>query len=186
MTSYRRNFILGGSFFFTVNLAERKLPLLTERLELLRLAFRETRQQHPFTIEAIVVLPDHLHTVWTMPEGDADFPTRWRLIKSMFSRNLANRERISPSRLAKNERGIWQRRYWEHTIKDEIDFARHIDYIHINPVKHGLVGRVCDWAPSSFHHFVKRGIYPADWAGDISQDGSKYGERSRLRELGNE
>jgi len=177
MTSYRRNFVLGGTFFFTVNLAERRLSLLTEHLGLLRSAFRETRRRHPFMIDAIVVLPDHLHTVWTMPEGDADFSTRWRLIKSMFSRGLVSGEQISPSRLAKGERGIWQRRYWEHAIKDETDFTRHVDYVHINPVKHGLVNRVCDWAPSSFHQFVKRGICPADWAGDISQDGCDYGEK---------
>jgi len=178
MTSYRRNFVPGGSFFFTVNLAERKRSLLTDNIELLRAAFREVRQRHPFTIDAIVVLPDHIHTVWTMPENEANFSTRWRLIKSMFSRSLAHGERISPSRLAKGERGIWQRRYWEHTIRDETDFERHIDYIHINPVKHGLVDRVCDWEPSSFHHYVRLRIYPVDWAGDFSQDGDQFGERS--------
>jgi len=112
-----------------------------------------------------------------MPEDDADFATRWRLIRSTFSRNLASNERISPSRTAKCERGIWQRRYWEHTIRDETDFARYIDYVHINPVKHGLVKRVCDWAPSSFHRHVKLGIYPADWAGDLSEEDSQFGER---------
>jgi putative transposase len=106
MTSYRRNFIAGGSFFFTVNLAERRLRLLTGHIDELRKAFRETRRRHPFTIDAIVVLPDHLHTVWTMPEGDADFATRWRLIKSAFSRRLPAGERISGSRATKGERGI--------------------------------------------------------------------------------
>jgi putative transposase len=177
MTAYRRNFIPGGSFFFTVNLTERKLSLLTDHIELLRAAFRETRQRHPFTIDAIVVLPEHLHTVWTMPKGDANFATRWRLIKSTFSRGLAGGERISPSRIAKGERGIWQRRYWEHTIRSEADLARHIDYIHINPVKHGLVERVGDWGPSSFHHYVKLGVYPSDWAGDLSQSDHQFGER---------
>ena len=151
MTGYRRNFIAGGSFFFTVNLAERRLRLLTQHIDELRSAFRETRRQHPFTIDAIVVLPDHLHTVWTLPEGDADFATRWRLIKSAFSRSLPTGERISDSRAAKGERGVWQRRYWEHTIRDENDFAGHVDYVHINPVKHGLVTRVRDWPHSSFH-----------------------------------
>ena len=177
MTSYRRNFVPGGSFFFTVNLVERKRSLLTDHISLLREAFRGIRQRHPFTIDAIVILPEHLHTVWTMPVGDADFATRWRLIKSAFSRQLAHEERISPSRLAKGERGIWQRRYWEHTIRDESDFIRHIDYIHINPVKHGWVKRVSDWAPSSFHHYVKFGVYPADWAGDFSRDDGQFGER---------
>jgi putative transposase len=177
MTSYRRNFIPGGSFFFTVNLADRKLALLTAHIELLREAFRKTRQRHPFTVDAIVILPDHIHAIWTMPEGDADFATRWRLIKSTFSRNLSVDEPISESRAAKRERGIWQRRYWEHTIRDEDDFARHVDYIHINPLKHGLVDRVREWEASSFQRYVKLGVYPIDWAGDASQDGRLYGER---------
>jgi putative transposase len=177
MTSYRRNFVPGGSFFFTVNLANRKLALLTEHIDLLREAFRETRRRHLFTIDAIVVLPNHLHAVWTMPEGDADFATRWRLIKSAFSRRLSDGEPISPSRAAKQERGIWQRRYWEHTIRDQGDFARHVDYVHINPLKHGLVGRVREWEASSFHRYVKLGVYPTDWASDVSQDGRLYGER---------
>ena len=165
MTSYRRNFVPGGTFFFTVNLAERRLSLLTERIELLRAAFRETRRRHPFLIDAIVVLPDHLHTVWTMRSGDTDYATRWRLIKSMFSRNLLGGERISPSRLAKSERGIWQRRYWEHTIRDERDYEKHVDYCHINPLKHRLVAAVRDWPFSTFHRDVQAGLYPPDWAG---------------------
>ena len=177
MTTYRRNFISGGCFFFTVNLADRRLYLLTEHIDELRNAFRKVRRQHPFTIDAMVVLPDHLHAVWTLPEGDANFATRWRLIKSAFSRNLVTSERISKSRAAKGERGIWQRRYWEHTIRDQNDFTRHIDYIHINPVKHGLVPRVRDWPYSSFHRMVKIGIYPEDWAGDVSNDGGDFGER---------
>ncbi|MFH1341568.1 MAG: transposase [Pseudomonadota bacterium] len=178
MTFYRRNFIAGGSFFFTVNLAERRLHLLTQHIDELRGAFRETRQRHPFAIDAMVVLPDHLHAIWTLPEGDADFATRWRLIKSTFSRSLPSGERISDSRAAKGERGIWQRRYWEHTIRDEDDFARHIDYVHINPVKHGLVPRASDWPYSSFHRMVKLGIYPEDWAGDARDLGGDFGERS--------
>jgi putative transposase len=177
MTGYRRNFIAGGSFFFTVNLAERRLWLLTQYITELRSAFREIRRRHPFTIDAIVVLPDHLHTVWTLPEADAHYATRWRLIKSTFSRNLPTGEPISDSRVAKGERGIWQRRYWEHTIRDENDFARHIDYIHINPLKHGLVSRVQDWPYSSFHRMVKLGIYPEDWAGDVRNHGEDFGER---------
>jgi putative transposase len=167
MTGYRRNFVAGGSFFFTVNLAEQQLQLLTGHVDQLRTAFREVRRRHPFTIDAMVVLPDHLHTVWTMPEGDADFATRWRLIKSAFSR-----------RLPAGERGIWQRRYWEHTIRDESDFVRHIDYIHINPVKHGLVTRVGDWPYSSFRRMAKLGVYPEDWAGDVADEGAHFGERT--------
>ena len=171
------HFSAGGSFFFTVNLADRRLCLLTERIDELRTAFRETRRCHPFTTEAMVVLPDHLHTVWTLPEGDADFSTRWRLIKTNFSRNLTTGEPISSSRAVKGERGIWQRRYWEHTIRDESDFTRHIDYVHINPVKHGLVTRVRDWPYSSFHRMVKLGVYPDDWAGDASGPDREFGER---------
>jgi putative transposase len=178
MTSYRRNFIAGGSFFFTVNLSDRRLCLLTDHVDGLRAAFRETRLRHPFTIDAMVVLPDHLHAIWTLPEGDADFARRWRLIKSTFSRNLPMGEAISQSRLTKGERGIWQRRFWEHTIRDEDDFARHVDYIHINPVKHRLVTRVRDWPYSSFHRMVRLGIYPRDWAGDVSKEGGHFGERS--------
>src|SRR6266702_218748 len=177
MTAYRRNFVPGGCFFFTGNLAERRRSLLTDHLDVLRAACHETHRRHPFTIDAIVVLPDHLHAVWTLAEADADFATRWRLIKSAFSRGIARGERISSSRAAKGERGIWQRRYWEHTIRDEDDFARHVDYVHINPVKHGLVKRVCDWAPSSFHRHVELGHYPMDWAGDQSEAGLRYGER---------
>jgi putative transposase len=177
MTDYRRNFILGGSFFFTVNLEDRRLRLLTEHIDRLRSAFRETRQRHPFAIDALVVLPDHLHAVWTLPEGDGDFATRWRLIKSDFSRSLPIGEPISRSRVAKGERGIWQRRYWEHAIRDENDFARHIDYVHINPVKHGLVPRVRDWPYSSFHRMVQLGVYPEDWAGDMGELGGDFGER---------
>jgi putative transposase len=177
MTNYRRNFLSGGSFFSTVNLAERRLRLLTAHIDLLRQAFRNVRRRHPFDIEAIVVLPDHLHAVWTLPEDDADFALRWRLIKTIFSRGLPAGERISASRAGKAERGIWQRRYWEHTLRDEKDFARHVDYIHFNPVKHGHVKRVKDWPYSSFHRMVKLGIYPLDWAGDATDDAGAFGER---------
>ncbi len=176
MTNYRRNFVPGGSYFFTVNLADRRSRLLTDEISLLRAAFRETREAHPFRIDAIVVLPDHLHAIWTLPDGDPDFALRWRLIKAAFSRALPRKEAISRSRLDKGERGIWQRRYWERTLRDEADFARHADYIHRNPMKHGHVRRVSDWPHSSFHRMVRLGIYPLDWAGDIDDD-SGFGER---------
>ncbi|HWF93658.1 MAG TPA: transposase [Xanthobacteraceae bacterium] len=177
MTGYRRNFIPGGSYFFTVNLADRRLRLLAEHIELLRSAFRDVKATHPFTVEATVVLPDHLHALWTMPEGDADFAMRWRLIKAGFSRALPRGERVSISRAGKGERGIWQRRYWEHTLRDERDFERHVDYIHFNPVKHGHANRVSDWPYSTFHRMVKLGIYPEDWAGDAGTKKSGFGER---------
>jgi REP-associated tyrosine transposase len=176
MTNYRRNFVPGGSYFFTVNLADRRLQLLTQHIEPLRAAFRYIQERHPFTVEAAVILPDHLHAVWTLPDGDADFATRWRLIKTEFSRALPSDERISASRQSKGERGIWQRRYWEHTLRNEGDFERHVNYIHFNPVKHGHVSRVKDWPYSSFHRMVQAGVYPEDWAGDAASEKGDFGE----------
>ncbi len=165
MTNYRRYRVKGGTYFFTVSLVERKRKLLTEHIDLLRDAFRTVKKDHSFQIDAIVVLPDHLHTVWTLPEEDDDFSLRWRQIKSAFSRNIETGERISKSRNQKQERGIWQRRFWEHAIRDERDFANHLDYIHFNPVKHKLVKRVIEWPYSSFHRYVRLGMYPFDWFG---------------------
>jgi putative transposase len=153
MTAYRRNFLPGGTYFFTVNLEDRTLTVLVDHIDRLRAAFRDVRARHPFTVQAIVILPDHLHTIWTLPDGDSDFPTRWRLIKSAFSRGLARAEPIPPSRAAKSERGIWQRRYWERTIRDEDDFATHVDYIHFNPVRHGHAPDPSAWPYSSFHRW---------------------------------
>ena len=167
MSRYRRDRIEGGWFFFTVTLADRSADLLVRQIDRLRNAYAVARRRDSFETIAICVLPDHLHAIWTMPEGDADFATRWRLIKTGFSRRLPAGERISQSRVVKGERGIRQRRYWEHTIRDERDFARHVDCIHINPVKHGLVTRVRDWPHSSFHRMVKPGDYPEDRAGDL-------------------
>jgi putative transposase len=177
VTNYRRNFVPGGSFFFTVNLADRRSRLLTNRVGLLREAFRYVRARHPFTLDAIVVLPDHLHAIWTLPPRDADYAMRWRLVKAVFSRGIDKGERISASRERKGERGIWQRRYWEHTLQDERDFERHCDYIHFNPVKHGHVRATGEWPHSSFQRFVKLGIYPADWASEAESDGSDFRER---------
>ena len=176
MTNYRRNRIAGATYFFTVNLAERSQSLLLDHIALLRGAFRYVRIQHPFTIDAIVVLPDHLHAIWTLAPDDSDFALRWRLIKTIFSRGLPRNERRSTSRQAKHERGIWQRRYWEHLIRNEADFSRHVDYIHMNPVKHGLVKRVADWPHSSFHRYVKAGVLPVDWGGDMALEEDCYGE----------
>jgi len=176
VANYRRNFLPGGSYFFTVNLADRRRALLTDHINLLRAAFRRVRARHRFAIEAAVILPDHLHAIWTMPERDEDFATRWRLIKSGFSHALGGGERISASRAAKGERGIWQRRYWEHTLRDEDDFARHLDYIHLNPVKHRHAVRVRDWPFSSFRRWVRLGAYPVDWAGDPGDGARSFGE----------
>ncbi len=165
MTEYRRAKIQGATYFFTVNGAERSgNHLLVDPIDLLRQIFRKVKNEHPFEIDAIVVLPEHLHCIWTLPSGDADYPTRWGLIKAGFSRAIPVGERRSMSRINRGERGIWQRRYWEHLIHDDQDFERHADYIHWNPVKHGWVRRVEDWPHSSFHAYVGRGIYPANWA----------------------
>ena len=174
MTDYRRYRLKGGTYFFTVNLLERKRCLLTEHIDVLGEAFRAVKSAHPFRTEAIVVLPEHLHAVWSLPEGDDDFSLRWRQIKSAFSRQIENTERISNSRAGRQERGIWQRRFWEHAIRDENDYVRHVDYIHFNPVKHRLVQRARDWPYSSFHRHVLLGVYPADWAGvddDLGYEG---------------
>jgi putative transposase len=176
MPNYRRAFVAGGCWFFTVNLLERRKTLLVDHIDALRAGVQKTRQRYPFVIDAVVVLPDHIHAVWTLPPGDADFSLRWRLIKSRFAQALPKRERISDVRRARNERGIWQRRFWEHLIRDEADYARHVEYCYINPVKHALVPRVRDWPHSSFHRDVHAGIFPKDWAGDVHASG-EFGER---------
>ena len=166
MTEYRRAHVPGASWFFTVNLAQRRgNDLLVAHIAALRAAFEAVRVRHPFRMEAVVVLPDHLHCIMTLPEGDADFSTRWSLIKGNFSRAIERRESVSASRAGRRERGIWQRRFWEHMLRDQDDFNRHADYIHWNPMKHGWVRRVGDWPHSSFHDYVRRGIYPPDWGG---------------------
>jgi putative transposase len=167
MPDYRRNRVPGGTYFFTVNLLERKSSLLVEYIDCLREAVRMVRLNQPFHIDAWVVLPDHIHCVWTLPEGDADYSSRWQAIKIAFSKSIPKTERLSAVRIAKGERGIWQRRYWEHTIRGDNDYAAHVDYCHINPLKHGLVSQVADWPYSTFHRFVEQGVYPADWAGAI-------------------
>lgn len=168
MANYRRNQIVGGTYFFTVNLIDRNSSMLVENVILLRNSIAQVMQKHPFKIDAMVVLPDHIHAIWTLPMDDADYATRWRLIKTHFSRNFPKIEKLSDSRINKRERGIWQRRYWEHTIKDERDFSNHVDYIHINPVKHGYVNKATDWPYSSIHTYIKSGKLPSHWAGDMN------------------
>jgi REP-associated tyrosine transposase len=175
MPNYRRAFVPGGCWFFTVNLLNRQSSLLVDEIEALREATRTTRRRYPFHIDAVVVLPDHIHAVWTLPSDDADFSTRWRLIKSRFARSIPKRERLSPVRQARGERGIWQRRFWEHLVRNEADYARHVEYCYINPIKHGLVARVRDWPHSSFQRDVSAGIFPEDWAGEVEVRG-EFGE----------
>jgi putative transposase len=161
----------GGSYFFTV-VTERRQPIITE--EPIRHALREAimwvREKYPFEIDGWVLLPDHLHTIWTLPAGDADFATRWRLIKTRVTRDCgklyAQPKFLTARRTAKRCGTLWQHRYWEHALRDDADFEHHMDYLHINPVKHGLVQRVCDWPYSSFHRWVKNGVYSMDWGGN--------------------
>ena len=160
----------GGCYFFTVNLLERRgNDLLTRHIDHLRDAVRVVHRSRPFTIDAWVVLPDHLHCVWTLPPGDHDFSTRWRVIKTIFARGLPAGERRSGARKRSGERGIWQRRFWEHSIRDDEDFAAHVDYVHFNPVKHGYVRQVADWPHSTFRACVQRGLYPEAWFGPDEQ-----------------
>lgn len=168
MPSYRRVFVPGATWFFTVNLLERRgNDLLVRHIDLLRNAVRKVHDQHPFVIDAWVVLPDHMHCVWTLPPGDTDYPLRWRLIKTFFCRGLPVSEHRSLVRFQRGERGIWQRRYREHKVRDDEDFRRHVDYVYVSPLKHGLAQRVRDWPYSSFHRDVRAGFYPLDWAGGV-------------------
>ncbi|MBO3276732.1 REP-associated tyrosine transposase [Pseudomonas schmalbachii] len=172
---YRRTLTPGATYFFTVNLEDRSQHLLVEHITILRAVTRQVKATHPFEIRAMVVLPEHIHAIWTLPEGDENFPTRWSLIKSGFSRHLPRTETINRTRHNKRERGIWQRRYWEHRIRDEEDLQRHVDYIHFNPVKHGHAPRAMDWPYSSIHRYIRQGLLPADW-GSNEETGS-FGER---------
>jgi putative transposase len=176
MVRYRRNFLPGGTYFFTATLADRTSSALVDNLAVFRLAFRLARQERPFTIDAIVILPDHLHTIWTLPPGDTDFPGRWKRIKSNFTHRLVA-SGVPVKRRRNGEYALWQRRFWEHTIRNEVDFERHVDYVHFNPVKHKLVSRVCEWPHSSFHAYVRRGQLPDDWAGDVEEPRMDFGER---------
>ena len=157
MSNYRRLSIPGGTWFFTVNLRHRRSFLLCRHIGLLREQVAQVKKRYPFTVDAWVVLPEHMHCIWTLPEGDSNFSGRWREIKKGFTRALMRPAAADT---------IWQRRFWEHGIRDEEDFRRHINYVYINPVKHGWVTRVGDWPFSSFHRDVARGIYPQDWAGE--------------------
>ena len=175
MPNYIRTYVPGGTWFFTVNLLQRhNNDLLVREIDTLRNVVTRVRQRWPFEMDAWVVLPEHLHCVLTLPPGDSDFSLRWRLIKSGFARALPNNERRSTVRKASGERGIWQRRFWEHHIRDAADFDAHVRYCWGNPVKHGLVVRAVDWPHSSIHRDIRLGRVEPEWAGD-SEDG-EFGE----------
>ncbi len=167
MSNYRRSRI-GQVFFFTV-VTDRRRPILTTDLgrAALHKAIETVRDETPFELPAIVLLPDHMHAVWELPQGDTDYSTRWKRIKALFTkewrRNGGETPPRSESRQKRGEHGIWQRRFFEHTCRDERDLKRCVDYIHVNPLKHGLVERVCDWPWSSFHRYVQLGEYTNDW-----------------------
>ena len=175
---YRRANIKGGTYFFTVNLAERKKTLLTDEIDILRSILNKVKKEHPFQLNAMVVLPDHLHALITLPLDDHDYSTRWTLIKAGFSRQLPKKERINDSRKEKGERGIWQRRFWEHLIRDEKDYENHVNYIHYNPVKHQYVDRAVDWPYSTIHDYILKGELSDDWGGYVDNSAKiEFGER---------
>lgn len=165
MPNYRRSHAPGATYFFTVTLAQRPRQLLVEHIDVLRRAYGAVQRKSPFQTNAICILPDHLHASWTLPDGDAAFSSRWSWIKNGFSRALPTSETRSDSKFAKREKGLWQRRFWEHQIRDEEDMQRHVDYIHYNPVRHGWVAQAVDWPYSSFHHYLRRGWLAPDWGG---------------------
>ncbi|GBE53512.1 transposase IS200 like protein [bacterium BMS3Bbin14] len=173
---YRRSRAEGGSYFFTV-VTNRRRPFLCDpdNIILLRSIFREVKERHPFTINAVVILPDHLHCLWTLPEEDADYSTRWRLIKSAFSRQCKAQYRgvTAKSRHHKQEQAVWQRRFWEHKIRSDLDYRQHVEYIHYNPVKHGLTTTPADWPFSSFLRSVAEGRYERNWGAGVKM---KFGE----------
>ena len=174
MSRYRRSTVVGASYFFTALAYQRQAILCDDAVRVaLRAAIETVRTAHPFVIDAWVLLPDHLHCIWTLPEGDADFSSRWMLIKRSVSlacrANYRRAELTTRSKSKHGESSLWQRRFWEHRIRDEEDFSRHADYLHFNPVKHGLVAHAGDWPYSTFHRYVREGIYPADWAGGATR-----------------
>jgi len=178
MPDYRRNRVPGGTYFFTVNLANRRSDLLVREVETLRAAIRAVRLAAPFHIDAWVILPDHMHCIWTLPEEDTDYSGRWRAIKKRFSKALPNVELRRPEVLAREGRGVWQKRFWEHTIRDDRDYCAHMDYVHFNPVKHGLVAHPAEWPYSTFLKCVALGFYDSAWTSpDQTHSPSAMGER---------
>jgi putative transposase len=162
MPNYRRVLIPGATYFFTVVTGRRK-PILAspDAVQTLRESVAVVRHAMPFAMEAWVVLPDHMHAIWTLPDGDADYPRRWGRIKAEFTRRCGIAHASAPS----CDSGVWQPRFWEHLIRNEDDATAHMNYLHFNPVKHGLAARVSDWPYSSFHRHVREGRYPLDWGG---------------------
>ncbi|PTQ72326.1 transposase [Pseudomonas sp. GV071] len=175
MSNYRRPQNAGGLYFFTLVTAKRRPLFADENVRrTLRHAVETVRQSYPFTIHAWVLLPDHMHCIWGLPIHDTDFSKRWALIKAHVSQRY-NSPTSNTSKRRRHERDIWQRRFWEHRLRDDEDYRRHMDYVHWNPVKHGLVRTVVEWPWSSFHRLVREGVYPGDW-GTADQSGEGFGE----------
>ncbi|MCP5075422.1 MAG: transposase [Rhodobacteraceae bacterium] len=195
MSDYQRVHLTGAAYFFTVALADRTATTLVDHIDLLRSALQVTQAKRPFHCDAFVVLPDHLHAVWTPPQGDADYSVRWGAIKSRFTRAVKSRVGFYPtietnndkgrvvgwnptlrsaSKVRKGDAGLWQRRFWEHCIRDEADYAAHVRYCWGNPVKYGLVERAVDWPNSSIHRDIRAGRVEPEWAGEIVEGG--FGE----------
>ena len=180
MSDYRRVYTGGRCYFFTVVMHRRQAILCNDDIRLaLREAIISTRKAYPFAIDAWVLMPDHLHCIWTLPEGDTNFTTRWAMIKRFVTKQCAEKyqrdEWLNKSRSKRKESTLWQRRFWEHVIRDEKDYQRHFDYIHFNPVKHGYVSAVKDWEYSSFHRYVENSVYPVNWGGSTNID-EDFGE----------
>jgi putative transposase len=171
VSQYRRFYIEGGIYFFTV-VTFHRLPILTQPTarNIFHCAWEKTRSRHPFETIAVCLLPDHIHCLWKLPEGDADFSTRWKEIKRNFSVNYQEQigpgENRNPSRCKQGEVAVWQRRFWEYYIDGDENFENHLDYIHYNPVKHGYVYRPKDWPWSTFHRYVKEELYSENWSGN--------------------
>ncbi len=183
---YRRTFVPGGTYFFTVVTAlRRKLFCDEETVDLVRQAFRHVNAQRPFTVNAMVVLPDHLHCIWTLPPADEDYPTRWRLVKTWVTKHYPQgrpQENLSdyaplirPTTSRRLKSAVWQARYWEHLIRNQEDYRQHVEYIHYNPVKHGHVSRPWAWPHSSFRQYVQEGLYAREWGDTAPLLGEKIG-----------
>jgi len=172
MVHYRRSRIANAPYFLTAALRDRGSRLLLDHIDVLRSAFRCAAVEHPFHVDAVVVLPDHFHLLCSLPEGDAGLSTRMQTLKRRFAFGLMNGG-AAYDKNHRNEAGFWQLRFWEHTIRDEADFARHVAYIHYNPVKHGLVSAAREWPHSSFHRYVRQGLVREDW-GDSAPEAPKF------------
>lgn len=179
MPNYLRTHIPGGTYFFTLATMKRQPVLLKPKIRTaLRQAIHLTHTRYPFHVDAWVLLPDHLHCVWTLPEGDDQYGMRWSLIKRHVTQETGFYSNATASRVTRRERGLWQRRFWEHAIRDEKDFERHVDYIRWNPVKHGHARTVSEWPYSTFHRYVRQGIYAPDWGGFTERQAESFGEHA--------